>query len=103
MNKALQCIGLAKKAGRLAVGTQNVLDAVRSGKAACVIVAADVSANTAKLLSDKTSSYGVSLRNAEFTREQLGDMLGTAACACAAFTDDGFALMYQRATEEQRR
>ena len=99
MNKALQCIGLAKKAGRLSVGTQNVLDTIRNGKAVTVIMASDVSANTAKLLGDKSTSYGVPLKNAGYTRAELGDILGTAACACVAFTDNSFALMNQRATE----
>lgn len=103
MNKALQCIGLAKKAGRLAAGTQNVIDAIRSKKAFTVIVASDVSDNTAKLLGDKSTSYGVRIKNSEYTRAELGNILGTAACACVAFTDSSFALMYQRAIEELRR
>ena len=103
MDKALQCIGLAKKAGRLATGTENVLEAVRNGKAVAVLAASDVSDNTAKLIRDKTASYNVKLIVTDHTRAELGNILGNAACARVAFTDNGFASMYQRATEQPRR
>ena len=103
MNKALLCAGLAKKAGKLAAGTENVLEAIRSGKAARVIIASDASPNTAKSIKDKTGTYGVPLSDAGSTGAELGKALGMAACACAAFTDKGFADMFERAYNELQR
>ena len=47
-DKILSMLGLAKKAGKLAGGEFSVEKAVKSGRAAVVIVAADASQNTHK-------------------------------------------------------
>ncbi len=100
LNKSLQCIGLAKKAGKLKSGTQNVLEAVRTKKAVSVLIASDASFNTKKLISDKTAFYSINAKVCKHTVCELGEILGVAACACVAFTDNSFALMYEQATEQ---
>ena len=48
MDKVLGLMGLAKKAGRVAMGEDAVKDAVRYGTAHLVIIAEDASDNTKK-------------------------------------------------------
>lgn len=54
-------LGLAAKAGKLIVGEDKILEAIRSGKARLVIIAGDASDNTKKRYSDKCSYYGVNV------------------------------------------
>ena len=49
MSRVLGVLGLARRAGALAIGTNSVLEAVRKGKAYLVLIASDASENTAKL------------------------------------------------------
>lgn len=58
-DKVLGMLGLARRAGKLQGGETQVLDAVRSGKAQLVIIAADASDNSKKLFNDKCSYYHV--------------------------------------------
>ena len=91
MTKLLGMLGLAKKAGRLVVGTKNAIAAVRGGKAKLVIAASDISDATRKRISDKTGTYGVETVYISETTVSLGNALGKTATACAAITDNGFA------------
>ncbi len=82
----LRMIGLARRARKLAVGTDAVLDAVRSGKAPVALVASDASERTKKQVGDKCASYGVTLIKLEADRRSLAAALGskdgqTSACA----------------------
>ena len=82
----LRMLGLARRARKLAVGTDAVLDAVRSGKAPVALVASDASDRTKKQVGDKCASYGVTLIKLEADRRSLAAALGskdgqTSACA----------------------
>lgn len=90
-------IGLARKAGKLAVGSDAVETAVRNGKAVLVLLAADASAGTKKRIGDKCASYGVALQTTEYTRERLGAAVGKDPAACAAFLDASFATAFNGA------
>ncbi|QJC52244.1 50S ribosomal protein L7ae [Paenibacillus albicereus] len=91
-NKALSSLGMAMRAGKVLTGDDTVLRAVRQGKAALVLVAADASANTLKKYRDKCSSYGVFMAEA-FSRDTLGHALGKEERVVVAITDRGFADM----------
>lgn len=99
VTKAEGVIGLARKAGMLAVGTNGVLDAVRSGKAVLVLIASDASENTKKLLFDKASFRSVPTEELPFGTEQLGRVVGKQNTAAAAFLSDGFLTAYRKATD----
>ena len=82
----LRMLGLAKRAGKLAVGTDATLNAARSGKAAIALVASDASDRTKKQIGDKCAAYGVTLIAIEADRSALAAALGskdgqTSACA----------------------
>lgn len=89
-NKVLSLLGLSARAGKLASGEYSAETAVKSGKAALVIVAEDASANTKKLFHDKCSFYEVPIY--EFgTKEMLGHAIGKELRASVAVLDEGLA------------
>lgn len=90
MKKYIGVIGLAKRAGKLACGTESVVDAIRAKKASLVIVASDVSNETKKRIVDKCSFYGVDITTLEEGKSELGTALGRNDTAAAAFLDASF-------------
>lgn len=93
-------IGLAKRAGALAVGTENVIESVRKGKARLVLVACDVSENTAKRLQDKASYRNVPLERIPIRMDALGHLIGKDHAAAVALLQDGFVRSYRKAMQE---
>lgn len=86
-------LGLAMRAGRVIIGTEQVLLALRKrGRVRLVLIAQGVSENTLKKITVKCEFYGVRTYLTELDSSTLGDLLGkTYAPACVAVTDDGFA------------
>ncbi len=91
MHKLAGLIGMAKKAGRLIAGTEQVNEAVRSGKAVLVLIACDVAENSRKRLENCSSYYETAYITVPFDRERLGAAIGASATAAVALTDSGFA------------
>ncbi len=101
MNKnTLGVLGLAKRAGALAVGTNNVLDSVRRGKAKLVLIASDVSDNTKKNLSDKSSFYKVQTDTVDITAAELGKALGHGPTAAIAISDENFVIAFNKSRND---
>lgn len=92
MNKLKSQIGLAQRAGMLAIGEEIVLKAIRSKQARLVFVATDASDNTKKKFRDKCKSYNVPLAIG-FTRNDLSNSMGRVNRVVVAVMDDGFATM----------
>lgn len=85
---ALQALGLARRAGRAAVGTRAVLTAARSRRLEALIVAHDASPNALDRV------HGASRRVPIVrcgTRETLGLALGRGPVAVVGVTDREFA------------
>jgi ribosomal protein L7Ae-like RNA K-turn-binding protein len=89
-------IGLAARARGIAIGTNNVLEAVRGKKAKLVLIACDVSDNTRKTLTDKTAYYSVASEQIDITAEELGRAVGHNNTAAIAFTDENFIKAYKK-------
>ncbi len=90
MEKLLGLLGLAYKAGAVTVGTNNVLAAIKSGKALLVITAEDVSHNTAKLLGDKSGYRNIRLIGLPVSMEQLAHNFGKSSTSSVAITNKDF-------------
>lgn len=90
MKKYEGVVGLAKRAGKLACGTESVLDAIRSGKSALVLIACDASEDTKKRIGDKCAFYGGKYIILPTTKSELGSLLGRNDTAAAAFLDASF-------------
>ena len=90
MNKTLALVGLARKAGLLAMGEDAVKDAIRFGKAYITIIAEDASENTKKSILNSCKYYN-SNHYIFGTKETIGHALGKRFCVAIAVTDKGFA------------
>lgn len=88
-DKALAMIGLAQKAGKVASGEFATEKAVKTGKAAMVIVADDSSDNTKKMFSNMCAYYQVPVYFYS-DKETLGHAIGKQFRASLAILDEGF-------------
>ena len=88
--KFYSLLGLCRRAGRLQPGQALAETAVRSGKAALIVVAEDASANTHKKFRNSAQHYRLPLVIAG-PMEELGAALGRDVLAVAAVTDAAFA------------
>ena len=82
MDDAKRFLGLARRAGKLAVGVEDVKKAVKAGKAALVLKAKDIS---------PASLGGLDALDIGWTMEEMGAALGIRLCGAAAVTDKGMA------------
>lgn len=93
MDKLLGMLGLACRAGKIAVGTKAATDSIRSEKAKLALLASDAAPNASKRITDACSAHGVRLyKLTDYTKETLGKALGKSSEAVAiALTDPQFA------------
>ncbi|WP_203637347.1 MULTISPECIES: L7Ae/L30e/S12e/Gadd45 family ribosomal protein [Levilactobacillus] len=95
--RALQLLGLVRRAGKLVTGESFVLAAVRDRSAKLVLMASDTGKSSQKQFRDKTTSYDVPL-NESFTKDQLSTAIGSARTVIA-ITDPGFVRKLQQLLE----
>jgi ribosomal protein L7Ae-like RNA K-turn-binding protein len=95
LTKDLSLIGLARKAGRLAVGSDAALEAVRSGRAKLIILASDAAENTVSRIFNRHDD--VPIHRLRVPKEELGGAVGLAACSAVALCDAGFAKAFIKA------
>ena len=91
-------LGLARRAGKTASGQFQAENAVRSGKAKLVILAADASGNTKKHFRDMCSFRHIPCL-VFGDKEKIGRCLGQEARSVAALTEISFADAILRLTE----
>ncbi len=89
-DRLLSFLGLCRRAGKLVIGFDPVREAVETGKAFLVLVAADISANTLKKLNTAIGEFGVPFYTVNRTKDEISFSLGK-TCACLAVIDKGFA------------
>ena len=93
MNKTLSYIGLCRKAGRLVIGAELTVEAIRVGKIKSAFTAKDASDNTVKRIKDACAYRSIPYKPIPYTKEQLGAALGKESAAAVGVTDDSFAAM----------
>ena len=89
-------IGLARKAGKVSVGTEMVCDDIRKKKVRLVIYAEDVSANTEKRICDCCTYYKVFCKKSAISKEMLGAAIGKSFAACIGITDENLSELIKR-------
>ena len=92
MDKALNYLALARKAGVAELGEEPVGGAARAGKAYLIVVASDAGDHTwrrAKAFAAGTDQQTVRL---PYTKDEMGFAIGRTALAIAAITDVSMAL-----------
>ena len=101
-DRALNYLGLMRRAGRIELGETAAGAAIKAGKARVVCVAADASENALRrvrrLLEGRRALY-VEL---PYTKQQLSDALGKSGCSMAACTDFGLSSAFLNALAGQQ-
>lgn len=85
----LQLLGLAARAGVVTPGTGRVVDGVRRGRLAFVVVAADLTATGLAKLVPVLEREGVRFA-VRYTRAELGGAVGRGPLAALGIADPGF-------------
>ena len=99
MDKVLSLLGLAARGRNLASGEFLTEKAVKTGKAALVIVGTDASDNTKKMFTDMCTYRSVPIYFYA-TKEELGRALGKDLRASIAITDFGMAANIKKRLED---
>lgn len=89
-NKIYSLLGLATKSRNVVSGEFATEKAVKSGKAALVLVGSDASDNTKKMFHNMCEFYKVPIE-IYGTKVELGHAMGKEKRASLAVTDNGFA------------
>jgi len=91
MDRSLQLLGMAKKAGQLAVGSEAAAAAVRRGEAKLIITANDASESSVRRAKSNAEANDVDYIAAPFTMFELGTTAGRGSPGTIAFLDKGLA------------
>jgi len=89
-NNYLSLLGLARRAGMLAIGDESARVALQSKKARMLIMASDASKRTKETFSFISESMDIPYIEVRESREELGNALGKRPCAAVAVCDIGF-------------
>lgn len=100
MDKALNYLALARKAGRAELGEEPVGAAARAGKARLVIVASDASEHTWRRAESYVYQTGQQCLQVAYTKDELGFAIGRTSLAMAAITDPALALAFVEALNQ---
>lgn len=92
MDKALNYISLARKAGLVELGEEPVGGAARAGKAVLVVVAGDASAHTWRRAKSFVAGTDQQCLRLPYSKDDMGLATGRTSLAIAAFTDAALAL-----------
>ena len=103
MDKALNYLALARKAGRIELGEEPVGAAARAQKARLVMVASDASDHTWRRAQSFVAGTEQICLHVPFTKEQLGQSVGRGILSLAAFTDPALALAFVKALAQPER
>ena len=99
MDKALNYLSLARKAGKAELGEEPVGAVARAMKARLVIVASDATDHTLRRAKSFVAGTEQLCFKVPFTKDQLGQAIGRQSLAVAAFTDPALALAFLKALE----
>jgi len=101
MDRCLAILGMAKKAGRLAVGGEAVAMAARHGKAKLIITATDASESSVRRAKHGADSGRAKYLPVPFTMFELGNVAGRGSPGTIAFLDKGLAESFTKRLAEK--
>ena len=94
MDRALNYMGLARKAGLIELGEEPVGAVARARKARLVVVAQDATDHTWRRAKSFVAGSEQICVKIPYTKDQLGQAVGRSELALAAFTDPALALAF---------
>ena len=97
MDKALNYLSLARKAGRIELGEEPVGAGARAKKARLILVASDAGDHSWRRAKSFVAGTEQLCMKVPFTKDQLGEAIGRTSLAMAAFTDPALALAFVKA------
>ena len=100
MDKALNYLSLARKAGRIELGDEPVGAVPRAKKARLILVACDAGDHSWRRAKSFVAGSEQLCMKVPFPKDQLGEALGRTSLAMAAFTDPALALAFVKALGE---
>ena len=103
MDKALNYLALARKAGRVELGEEPAGTAARAQKARLVVVASDATDHTWRRAKSFVAGTEQICLRVPYTKDELGMAIGRSALALAAFTDPALALGFVKALGDPER
>ncbi len=98
MNKVLNLLGLARKAGKTILGTDSVIKLLPSKQIKLIFIANDTSFATYDKIDKKAYFYQVPTIN-QFSCEELSQALGVNAIKIIGISDIGFAQAIKKEIE----
>ena len=96
-NKSLGLLSLARKGGNIVLGEEQAGAAARASRARLMLLASDAGGHTVRRAKSFVAGPLLTL---PYTRDELGDALGTTSCAIAAITDVQLALAFVKTLGE---
>ena len=100
MDKALNYIALARKAGLIELGEEPVGAAARAQRARLVLVAEDASGHTWRRALSFVAGTQQQCIKVNYSKDDLGQVVGRSSLAIAAFTDAALALAFVKALNQ---
>lgn len=100
MDKALNLLALARKAGLAELGEEPAGAAARARKARLILVAGDAGDHTWRRAQSFVAGTNQICLQVPYTKDQLGQIIGRTSLAIAAITDPALALNFIKALPE---
>ena len=97
MDRALNYLALARKAGLAELGEEPVGAITRAGKGYLVVVASDASDHTWRRAKSFVAGTEQQCVKVTFTKDELGFIIGRSSLAIAAITDPAMAASFVKA------
>ncbi len=90
-DELLGLLGLCKKAGKLVLGEEEVIDLALAHKLRLILLASDAAEGGAQKVARCAQEGNAPCVRVSLNKAQLGSAVGRASCAAAGVTDVGFA------------
>ena len=103
MDKALNYLALARKAGLAELGEEPVNAITRAGKGCLVIVASDASGHTWRRANSFVAGTDQQCLQVSYTKDELGFIIGRKELAIAALTDPALAASFVKALPQSEK
>ena len=103
VDKALNYLALARKAGRIELGEEPVGACARAQHARLVVVAVDASDHTWRRAKSFVAGTNQACIQLSYTKDELGQAVGRSALAVAAITDPALAVAFLKALPDAQK
>ncbi len=88
-DRILSLLGLCRRAGKLVIGADPVIQSIHSGEAFVVLTASDFSQNSKKYVLKAVSDLNIQIITLNRTKDELSRSVGR-MCGILSITDKGF-------------